>query len=157
LGSARLLANHWFIQTGASGLPIGIVDVDAALDDRYIFVAGSRHAVRAVDDRRPDYLLIAPDPTARTRYRVRALECKGTSGARSYAVRQLASAVEQLAGICVGGRIPQQMAHSPEAIADAQFAFAERLRGYQSPEEETTSSGLYSATPDSSIFSLSLE
>ena len=29
--------------------------------------------------------------------------------------------------------IDQQMAHSPEAIADAQFIFAERLRGSQSP------------------------
>ena len=272
-----------------AGLPIGIVDVNAALDDRYIFAGGSRHRVRAVADRRPDYLLIAPDPTARRRYRVRALECKGTSSTSSYAVRQLASAVEQLAGISVGGRIPlgigistitannrmsylaidpgeedepsyevnsatieqaasfqldddvtdvppalltnasvraswatladfsgnlaaldrsapavmrrrldrqprqrvtfdtpfgtargtsvtvgldgqrlnvryavdlmidQQMAHSPEAIADAQFVFAERIRGSQSPAEETGSSSLYSATPNGSIFSLSLE
>ena len=53
--------------------------------------------------------------------------------------------------------IDQQMAHSPEAIADAQFAFAERTRDSQSPAEETGSSSLYSATPDGSIFSLSLE
>jgi hypothetical protein len=68
IGFGALLANCWFAQTGAVGLPIGIVDVDAALDDRYIFAGGSRQAVRAVDDRRPDYLLIAPDPTARRRY-----------------------------------------------------------------------------------------
>jgi hypothetical protein len=53
--------------------------------------------------------------------------------------------------------IDQQMTHSPEAIADAQFVFAERLRGSQSPAEETGSNSLYSATPDGSIFSLSLE
>ncbi len=289
IGFGALLANHWFAQTGAAGLPIGIVDVDAALGDRYIFAGGSRHPVRAVADRRPDYLLIAPDSTARRRYRVRALECKGPRGTASYAMQQLASAVEQLAGISVGGRTPpglavstitannqmsylaidpgeeeepsyevnsatieqaasfqleddvtdvppalltnasvraswatladfsgnltaldrwapavmrrrldrqqrrrvtfdtpfgtargtsvtvgldgqrlnvryaidqmidQQMTHSPEAIADAQFVFAERLRGSQSPAEETDSSSLYSATPDGSIFSLSLE
>ena len=112
IGFGALLANHWFTRTGAGGLPVGIVDVDAALDDRYIFAGGSRHAVRAVGQRRADYLLVAPDPTARRRYRVRALECKGTRGPISYAVRQLASAVEQLGGISVAGRIPSGLAVS---------------------------------------------
>lgn len=112
IGFGALLAGRWFAQADAAGLPIGIVDVDAALADRYVFAGGSRHAVRAVADRRPDYLLIAPDPGARRRYRVRALECKGTSSGPSYAVHQLASAVEQLAGISVGGRIPQGLAVS---------------------------------------------
>ena len=112
IGFGALLANQWFARTGAAGLPIGIVDVDAALDDRYIFAGGSRYPVRAVGQRRPDYLLVAPDPANRGRYRVRALECKGTKGPTSYAVRQLASAVEQLVGISVAGRIPSAVAVS---------------------------------------------
>lgn len=112
IGFGALLASYWFQQTGAAGLPVSIVDVDVALDDRYIFAAGSRHAVRAVTDRRPDYLLIAPDPSSRRKYRVRALECKGTSSSISYAVGQLVSAAEQLAGITVGGRTPRGLAVS---------------------------------------------
>jgi hypothetical protein len=112
IGFGALLANYWFNRTGAAGLPVSIVDVDAALDDRYIFAGGSRHAVRAIKDRRPDYLLIAPDPSSRRRYRIRVLECKGTSTSISYAVRQLASAAEQLTGITVGGRIPRGLAVS---------------------------------------------
>jgi hypothetical protein len=112
IGFGALLATYWFQQTGAAGLPVSIVDVDAALDDRYIFVGGSRHAVRAIKDRRPDYLLIAPDPSSRGMYRVRALECKGTSSTISYAVRQLASAAQQLTGITVGGRVPRGLAVS---------------------------------------------
>lgn len=112
IGFGALLANYWFQQTGAAGLPVSIVDVDAALDDRYILAGGSRHAVRAVRDRRPDYLLIAPDPSSRRKYRVRALECKGTSSSISYAVGQLVSAAEQLVGITVGGRTPRGLAVS---------------------------------------------
>ncbi len=112
VGFGALLASHWFRQTGAAGLPVSIVDVDAALDDRYIFAGGSRHAVRGIKARRPDYLLIAPDPSSPRRYRVRALECKGTSSSISYAVRQLASAAGQLAGITIGGRIPRGLAVS---------------------------------------------
>ena len=112
IGFGALLANHWFRQTGAAGLPVSIIDVDAALDDRYIFAGGSRYAVRAIRDRRPDYLLIAPDPSSPRKYRVRALECKGTSSSISYAVRQLASAAEQLAGITVAGRVPRGLAVS---------------------------------------------
>jgi hypothetical protein len=52
--------------------------------------------------------------------------------------------------------IDQQMDQSAEAIADAQSEFAERLdnRGLA---EDMGSGSLYSATPDGSIFSLSLE
>jgi hypothetical protein len=112
IGFGALLAHHWFTRTSGPGLPIGIVDIDAALDDRYLFAGGSRYPVRAVGQRRPDYLLVAPDLAARRHYVVRALECKGTRGAVSYAVHQLASAVEQLAGISVGGRIPSGVAVS---------------------------------------------
>jgi hypothetical protein len=122
IGFGALLASRWFAQAGEAGLPIGIVDVDAALADRYIFAGGSRHSVRAVADRRPDYLLIAPDPAARRRYRVRALECKGTSSGARYAVQQLASAVEQLAGISVGGRVPQGLAVST-ITANSQMSY----------------------------------
>jgi len=118
IGFGALLATYWFKQTGAAGLPISIIDVDAALDDRYIFAGGARRAVRAIHDRRPDYLLIAPDPSSRRRYRVRALECKGTSSSISYAVRQLASAAEQLIGITVGGRIPRGLAVSTVTMND---------------------------------------
>lgn len=118
IGFGALLATYWFNGTGAAGQPISIVDVDAALDDRYIFAGGARHAVRAVNGRRPDYLLIAPDPSSRRNYRVRALECKGTSSSISYAIRQLASAVEQLIGITVGGRIPRGLAVSTVTMND---------------------------------------
>lgn len=112
IGFGAVLADYWFEQTGAAGLPVSVVDVDVALDDRFIFAGGSRHPVRAIKDRRPDYLLIAPDPSSRRKYRVRALECKGTSSSVSYAIRQLASAAEQLTGITVGGRIPRGLAIS---------------------------------------------
>jgi hypothetical protein len=112
IGFGVLLANYWFERTGAAGLPVSVVDVDVALDDRYVFAGGSRHAVRAIKDRRPDYLLIAPDSSRPRRYRIRALECKGTSSAASYAVRQLVSAAEQLTGITVEGRIPRGLAVS---------------------------------------------
>jgi hypothetical protein len=112
IGFGALLATRWFKATGAAtGTPISIVDIDAALDDRYIYAAGSRKAVRAVGARRPDYLIICHDPAMRGRYRVRVLECKGTRTA-GYAIRQLASAVEQLSGIRVAGRIPAGVAVS---------------------------------------------
>ncbi|TNC19820.1 hypothetical protein [Amycolatopsis alkalitolerans] len=57
-----LLAIHWTKRTGAAGVPISIVDIDAALDDRYAFAGGARRAVRTVGTQRPDYLLIATDP-----------------------------------------------------------------------------------------------
>jgi hypothetical protein len=85
IGFGVLLASHWFERTGAAGLPVSVVDVDVdvALDDRYVFAGGSRYAVRAIKDRRPDYLLVAPDPSDPRRYRIRALECKGTSSTAS--------------------------------------------------------------------------
>ncbi len=118
IGFGALLASSWFERTGAAGLPVSIVDVDAALDDRYVFAGGSRHAVRAIRDRRPDYLLIAPDPSSQRMYRVRALECKGTSSSISYAVRQLASAAQQLTGITIGGRVPRGLAISTVTMND---------------------------------------
>lgn len=118
IGFGALLASIWFMNTGAQGLPVSIVDVDVALDDRYVFAGGSRHAVRSIKDRRPDYLLIAPDPSSQRLYRVRALECKGTRSTVSYAVRQLASATEQLTGITVAGRIPKGLAVSTVTADD---------------------------------------
>jgi hypothetical protein len=112
IGFGALLATRWFEATGAAtGVPISIVDIDVALDDRYIYAAGSRKAVRAAGTRRPDYLIICHDPAVRGRYRVRVLECKGTR-TPGYAVQQLASAVEQLSGIRVAGRIPAGLAVS---------------------------------------------
>jgi hypothetical protein len=116
IGFGALL--YWFQQTGAAGRPVSIVDVDAARADRYIFAGGSRHAVRAIKDRRPDYLLIAPEPSSRRMYRVRALECKGTSSTVSYAIRQPASATQQLTGIIVGGRAPRGLAVSTVTMND---------------------------------------
>jgi hypothetical protein len=112
VGFGALLASHWLRQTGASSLPASIVDVDAALDDRYIYAGGSRQAVRAIKGRRPDYLLVVPDPSSRRMYRVRALECKGTCSGISYGIRQMASASQQLTGITVGGRVPKGLAVS---------------------------------------------
>jgi hypothetical protein len=106
-----LLTRRWFAETGAARASVSIVDVDAAFDDRYIFAGGARHAVRSIGNQRPDYLLVATDPRARGRYRIRTLECKGTK-TPSYAVNQLAKAVQQLDGIAVGGRIPTGLATS---------------------------------------------
>jgi hypothetical protein len=112
IGFGALLAIRWFQATGATpNVPISVVDIDVALDDRYIYAAGSRQTVSAGGARRPDYLIICNDPALRGRYRVRALECKGTRKP-DYAVRQLASAVEQLSGIRVSGRIPAGLAVS---------------------------------------------
>jgi hypothetical protein len=111
IGFGVLLATRWFEQTAAGGIPITAVDVDAALDDRFVLAAGTRKAVGQIGARRPDYLIIAHDPDARSRYRVRVLECKGTSNPR-YAVSQLTSAVGQLSDITVGGRIPAGLAVS---------------------------------------------
>jgi hypothetical protein len=112
IGFGALLASRWFWHTGAAGLPVSIIDVDAALDDRYVFAGGAYHAVRASKARRPDYLLVAPDPSSRRNYRVRAVECKGTCTSTSYALRQLARAAGQLTGITVGGRTPRGLAVS---------------------------------------------
>lgn len=111
IGFGTLLATAWFEQAVGPGAPISLLDIDAALDDRYVFAAGTRHAVRAIDSRRPDYLLIAQDPSTRRRYRIRLLECKGTRSP-GYATHQLAKAVEQLGGVTVGGRIPSGLAVS---------------------------------------------
>lgn len=111
IGFGAFLAIRWFQQVVGDAVPISVVDVDVALDERYVFAAGTRYAVRAGGARRPDYLIIANDPTVRRHYRVRALECKGTSRAW-YAMWQLASAAEQLAGITVGGRVPTGIAVS---------------------------------------------
>jgi hypothetical protein len=138
VGFGGLLAIHWFAQTGAAGVPISIVDIDAALDDRYIYAAGSRRAVRTVGTRRPDYLIIAHDPSVRSRYRVRALECKGTRSP-DYAVRQLASAVEQLGGITVGGRIPAGLAVSTITANDQISYLAIDPDDEEEPSYEVTS------------------
>ena len=113
-----LLARRWFAWTGAGRAPVSIVDVDAALDDRYVFAGGARRAVRKIGGHRPDYLLIAADPQAHRRYRIRTLECKGTK-TTSTAIKQLAKAVRQLDGITVDGRIPAGLATSVIASDDA--------------------------------------
>lgn len=109
IGFGALLAQRWFAQTGAAGSAITVVDIDVAISDRYIFAGGAAMPIRQVSTRRPDYLLIASDPTNRHRYMVRVLECKGTKS-KDYAVRQLARAIQQLDGITVDGRIPQGLA-----------------------------------------------
>lgn len=106
-----LLGLQWFGSTGARGVPMSVVDIDAALDDRYVFAAGTRNAVRHTGSRRPDYLLIAHDPTMPNRYRIRVLECKGTKSP-GYAATQLVRAVGQLDGVTVGGRVPAGLAVS---------------------------------------------
>ncbi|MFF1609477.1 hypothetical protein ACFVYA_16980 [Amycolatopsis sp. NPDC058278] len=102
------LARRWFMHTGA-GAPSVAVDVDVALDDGRIFGAGA--PVRRVAGRRPDYVLVAPAPGSRNRYRFRVLECKGTKSP-GYAEPQLASAVEQLDGVAIGKWVPHGLATS---------------------------------------------
>jgi hypothetical protein len=111
IGFGTFLAIRWFQQVVGDATPMSVVDVDVALDERYVFAAGSRYAVRAGGSRRPDYLVIANDPAVRSHYRVRVLECKGTSRAW-YAIWQLMSAVQQLDGITVDGRAPAGLAVS---------------------------------------------
>lgn len=111
VGFGALLATKWFNRTLGSGVPITTIDIDAALDDRYVFTAGTKYPVRALGNRRPDYILVANDPGSRRRYLLRMLECKGTKNP-GYSIHQLASAVEQLGGVSVGGRIPSGLAVS---------------------------------------------
>jgi hypothetical protein len=65
-------------------------------------------------------------------------------------------------GYAVDAAIDQELTERPEAIADAQFAFAERL--FSEPRDEAskapglqTDTSLYSATSDGSIFSVNVE
>jgi hypothetical protein len=108
IGFGALLARRWFARS-VGPVPVSIVDVDAALDDRVVYAAGSPLSVKPANTRRPDYILIANEPAIRTRYRVRVLECKGTSDP-SRAVRQMARAAEQLGGLAIGGRVPAGLA-----------------------------------------------
>jgi hypothetical protein len=100
------LAKRWFETTSAADL-LGVIDIDVALDARYIF--GPSSAAQHVGSRRPDYLLIGADPRDSNRYLVRVLECKGTKNT-SHAVPQLARAVGQLDGVTIGGRVPHGLA-----------------------------------------------
>ncbi|AXB43597.1 hypothetical protein A4R43_14500 [Amycolatopsis albispora] len=106
-----VLAIRWFQQAVTTRLPISIVDIDAALDDRYVFAGGAKHAVRKVNTNRPDYLLVGQHPSARRGYVLRTLECKGTK-TRGNAVKQMAKALTQLGGISVGGEVPTGLATS---------------------------------------------
>ncbi|MFD5244154.1 hypothetical protein ACFWIW_06410 [Amycolatopsis sp. NPDC058340] len=115
------LARRWFGRSGPTREPIAIVDVDAALDDRYIFAGGVRHTVRKAGAERPDYILIGQDASDHGKYRIRTLECKGTKTLGN-AVRQLAKAVQQLDGIDVGGTIPQGLATSVIS-ADSEISY----------------------------------
>ncbi|MEU0537308.1 hypothetical protein [Amycolatopsis tolypomycina] len=100
------LAKRWFETTSAADLRT-VVDIDVALDARYVF--GPSSAVQHIGVQRPDYLLVGADPDDSTRYLVRVLECKGTKNA-GHAVPQLARAVGQLDGVTVGGRVPHGLA-----------------------------------------------
>jgi hypothetical protein len=64
----------------------------------------------------------------------------------------------------IDATIDQQMTGLPEAIADSQLAFAERLTAFAEQDEEASiisdqrvDASLYSATSDGSIFSVSVE
>ncbi|MEU0795433.1 hypothetical protein ABZ342_35675 [Amycolatopsis sp. NPDC005961] len=133
-----LLALHWVGHSGATNVPISVVDIDAALDDRYVYAAGARQTVRKTGTLRPDYLLVVHDPSLRTRYRVRVLECKGTKS-RSYGPRQLAHAVEQLGGVTVGGRTPAGLAVSTITSDDGLFYYAIDPPDEEEPSYEVTS------------------
>ncbi|MDQ7805663.1 hypothetical protein Q5425_18110 [Amycolatopsis sp. A133] len=100
------LAKRWFETTGVADLR-AVVDIDVALDARYVF--GPSSAVQHIGTQRPDYLLVGADPRDSTRYLVRVLECKGTKNA-GHAVPQLARAVGQLDGVTIGGRVPHGLA-----------------------------------------------
>jgi hypothetical protein len=111
IGFGAVLGRRWFTQTGGAGSGVTVIDIDAALGNRFVYAAGRRQAVRAVTSRRPDYLIIGRGAGNPRRYLVRALECKGTKS-KGHAVRQLAGAVTQLEGVSVGGRIPRGLAVS---------------------------------------------
>lgn len=136
-----LLARRWFAWTGAHRAPVSIVDVDVALDDRYVFAGGARRKVRKTGKHRPDYLLVAADPRANGRYRIRALECKGTKSP-STAVKQLAKAVRQLDGIAVDGRIPAGLATSVIASDDSLSYLAIDPADEEEPTYEVNSAAI---------------
>jgi hypothetical protein len=132
-----LLALHWVGHSGATNVPISVVDIDAALDDRYVFAGGARQTVRKTGSLRPDYLLVVHDPSIPTRYRVRTLECKGTKS-RGYGPRQLAHAIEQLGGVTVGGRVPAGLAVSTITSDDGLFYYAIDPADEEEPSYEVT-------------------
>ncbi len=121
IGFGGLLADHWLRHSADRRLTVNLVDVDVALDDQHVLAGGTKHSVQAAGSRRPDYLLLAKDPSSRLGFRVRLLECKGTRN-RNHAVRQLAKAVGQLDGITVAGRIPPGLAVST-ITADDQVSY----------------------------------
>jgi hypothetical protein len=110
IGFGALLGQRWFERSGVAGEVIRVVDIDVAFRDG-ARVGGERYPVKKAGVRRPDYLLLADDASVPSRYRVRALECKGTKYP-AHAIQQLASAVEQLGGITVDGRVPAGVAVS---------------------------------------------
>jgi hypothetical protein len=117
---AALLADRW-LQSPAGRPTINLVDVDVALLDRHVLAGGSKLRVRAAGPRRPDYLLLASDPSTPAKFYVRILECKGTRN-RNYAIRQLARALGQLDGIEVDNCVPTGLAVTTIA-ADKQMTY----------------------------------
>ncbi|MBL7487314.1 hypothetical protein I6A60_00265 [Frankia sp. AgB1.9] len=111
IGFGALLSQRWFERSGVAGEVIRVLDIDVAFRDGHVRAGGERYPVKKAGVRRPDYLLIADDASVPSRYRVRAVECKGTKYP-AHAIQQLASAVEQLGGLTVDGRVPAGMAVS---------------------------------------------
>lgn len=108
IGFGALLARRWFTMTTGS-VPVRIIDVDVALDDGFTLAAGSRLPIKRRDRQRPDYIMIADNPTTPGSYYIRVLECKGTC-IPGVAIGQMAKAVGQLEGLVIGGCIPSGLA-----------------------------------------------
>jgi hypothetical protein len=139
IGFGALLAKRWFERSGVAGPVIRVIDIDVAFREGYFRAGGERYPVKKAGLRRPDYLLLADDASVRSRYRVRALECKGTKYP-GHAIQQLANAVEQLDGLAVDGRVPAGLAVST-VLADNGL----RYLALDPPDEDEPS---YEARPE---------
>lgn len=97
IGYASLLSGSWLIPDTAFGSnTVTAVDIDLLLAG----IDGNLRTVQ-VGIRRPDYLIVGRDSSSNVKLGL--LECKGTKS-RHYAVKQLAAASEQLAGVTINSQ-----------------------------------------------------
>jgi hypothetical protein len=141
VGCALSYAKHWL--RAEIRQPVIIHD---AIDLDYLLGSGAQSLPGSAASiplqlapnatRQPDYVIVAEDQ--RQAVRLMVVECKGTSGSRATAVRQLGSAMQQLAGIQFGpgshGHVPV-IQHAYAARMSKQGAAID-LYGVDPPDDE---------------------
>ncbi|MEO3777285.1 hypothetical protein ABGB16_10625 [Micromonospora sp. B11E3] len=85
------------------------VDAEVALKAGFITGVGDVESANNTK-KRPDYFLVGHHTSGRrTDFKVVILECKGTHGAKNFAIEQLARASVQVEALRVGGRTPPSL------------------------------------------------